>query len=73
MSPFSPIGQEPPARKTMRVAVTLTVEVDPEAWEAAYGVSGSRQIRDDVRIYIRGQVQNSAAADEGGIQSVSFR
>lgn len=36
----------------MRVAIHLTVDIDPEAWEADYGVSGYAAIRQDVKEYI---------------------
>jgi hypothetical protein len=35
----------------MKVRVSFTVEVDPEAWMANYGVERD-QVRDDVRVYV---------------------
>jgi hypothetical protein len=36
----------------MKVRITLTVEIDPEAWTLNYGVAGAPDIRADVRAYI---------------------
>ena len=54
----------------MKVRVTLVVEVDPETWEMIYG-TGRKELRDDVKQYALGQLQQSAAADEGGIIRVT--
>lgn len=53
----------------MRVRVTLTVDVDPDAWEMTYGTPRF-ELREDVREYVREHVQGSAAADEGAILGV---
>lgn len=55
----------------MRVKISMTVEVNPEEWTLAYGVEGAAAIREDVKSYIRGQVQGSAAADECSLEVVS--
>ncbi|MBP6997916.1 MAG: hypothetical protein KBB39_17415 [Phycicoccus sp.] len=53
---------------TMKVRVTLTIDVDRDAWNSIYGNGdGAAEVRDDVRAYVLEQVQGSAAADEGGI------
>lgn len=57
---------------TMKVRVTLTIEVDPESWDMTYGVEPER-IRTDVREYVLNQVQGSAASDEGAIVSVTLK
>lgn len=33
----------------MKVNVTVTLDVDPEMWTAAYGVEGAADIRADVK------------------------
>jgi len=35
----------------MRVKIEVTLDIDPEAWTLAYGVSGAQEIREDVRAY----------------------
>ena len=54
--------------KRMRVRVVLSVEIDPEAWEALYGTGATGQLlREDVRVYCEAQVYGSAAREEGAI------
>ena len=55
---------------TMKVRVTLSIEVDVEAWNLAYGTGSATAIRQDVADYVVAQVQGCAAADEGGIVNV---
>lgn len=57
----------------MIVTMTLKVDVDLEAWATIYGVEGARAVREDVRTYALGQLQDSAAAEEGGIRSVTLK
>lgn len=52
--------------KKVQVAVHLTVELDPDDWTLAYGVTGLPEIRKDVRRYAHNQVQQSYALGEGG-------
>lgn len=52
----------------MKVRISLTVEVDPDAWTATYGVEGTAAIRADVKTYIEGTINSSAAADECGLR-----
>ena len=33
----------------MKVRVSVTLDIDPEAWTASYGVEGSQAIREDVK------------------------
>ena len=35
----------------MKIKVTLTVDIDPEAWVANYGCEKS-EVREDVKVYI---------------------
>jgi hypothetical protein len=41
----------------MRVRLTVTLDVDEEAWASAYGVDGSR-LRDDVRHHVAATVES---------------
>lgn len=61
---------------SMKVIVTMAVEVDPAAWAELYsdGPDMSRRaIRDDVKQYVRSQVALSAAGEEEAIVSVCIR
>jgi hypothetical protein len=33
----------------MKVRITVTVDINPEAWTTDYGITGQTAIRDDVR------------------------
>jgi hypothetical protein len=58
----------------MEVFVTLKLDIDPEAWDLAYGTgTDPGTVRDDVRRYAFGQVADSAAVDDGGIIDVKLR
>jgi hypothetical protein len=35
----------------VKVKVEFTLDIDPEAWEMAYGISGAKAIREDVKQY----------------------
>lgn len=61
--------RKPEGRLNMKVRVTLTVDVDQEAWIRDYGCEPS-ELRQDVRAYVFGQVQDSAAAQAGAITNV---
>lgn len=45
----------------MKIKVSMTVDIDPEAWTSNYGVEGAAAIRADVREYceeaVRAQLQ----------------
>jgi hypothetical protein len=58
---------------SMKVSVTVVIDVDTEAWALAYGVEGAAQIRADVKRYALSQIIDSAAADEGGIRSAEVK
>ena len=36
----------------MKVRISLTVDIDPDAWTMNYGVEGAEAIRKDVREYV---------------------
>lgn len=36
----------------MKVHVEFTVDIDPDAWTLNYGISGAREIREDVKGYV---------------------
>lgn len=59
-----------PAARTMKVSVTLSVEVDRDEWTAAYGADAAAAIRADVRRYVLDLVQQSAASESGAIPFV---
>jgi hypothetical protein len=44
----------------MKIAVNLTVEIDPEQWMREYGVDRS-EIREDVRLWVQAGVQTALA------------
>ena len=55
---------------TMKVRITLTIDVDRESWSDMYGTTdAATEVREDVRSYVLNQIQQSAAADDGGIVS----
>lgn len=35
----------------MKIKVTLTLDIDPEAWTENYGVESAEEIREDVQSY----------------------
>jgi hypothetical protein len=63
----------PAARKPQlrHVPVRLRVSVDPDQWRASYGRGDEMlaEVDEDVRVYVLGQVQESAAFHEGAIVS----
>lgn len=42
----------------MKVRVTTTVDIDPEAWASEFGVDKA-DVREDVRVYFNGIVQGT--------------
>lgn len=56
----------------MKIQVKLTIEVDPETWELVYG-NEPAELRADVREYVLGSIQGSAAADAGCITRVTLQ
>lgn len=54
----------------MKVRITLTIDVDRESWSVIYGTTdAATDVREGVRSYVLNQIQQSDAADEGGIVS----
>ncbi len=47
----------------MKVRVTVTVEIDPDAWMQTYGVERD-EVRRDVREYVEGSVHELAGIRE---------
>jgi hypothetical protein len=45
--------------KKIKVAISVTVEVDADGWERDYGVSGTRAIRQDVNAYVNSLLNES--------------
>lgn len=60
------------AKETIKVRVTATVEVDYVAWANLYGIAVA-QVRDDVRNYVTGALQDTAAQEAGAITAVVIR
>lgn len=55
----------------MKVRLTVTLDIDPEAWDLAYGTGTDRKsIREDVLQYLQGFLDGCSAIEEGGIRSV---
>lgn len=64
------------AADTIRVVVTMAVDVDRAAWAELYGDGPDmslRALRVDVKQYVRSQTALSAAADEDAIVGVVLR
>jgi hypothetical protein len=55
--------------KPRKIAVSITLTVDPDAWENTYGEFTPQ----DVRSYALEQMQGSAASDEGCILDVTVK
>jgi hypothetical protein len=55
--------------KTRKVAVSITLTVDPEAWANTYGEFSPA----DVRAYFLNMAQNCAAANEGCIVEATVK
>lgn len=56
----------------MKIRVELTVEIDPDAWEMTYGTPRD-ELRQDVKTYVLGYIQGSAAAEEDCITRVTLK
>jgi hypothetical protein len=56
----------------MKINVTLSIEVDPEAWADTYGITKA-EVRGDVRQYIETQIQGCSAVEEFLFTSVSTK
>ncbi|WP_330478690.1 hypothetical protein OG301_26800 [Streptomyces platensis] len=54
----------------MKVRVTLSLDIDLEDWSLAYGTDPKdpAAVRENVKEYVLNAIQQSAAADEGGIR-----
>lgn len=42
----------------MKVKVSFTLDIDPDAWTANYGVEGAKEIRADVQVYVENGVRD---------------
>lgn len=56
----------------MKVRITLTVDVDQDAWYETYG-DDRDEIRENVKSYVLNHIQCSAAAEEEAITAVTAR
>lgn len=60
--------------KTIKVNVTLSLTIDPEAWNLAYGCGETAAlIREDVRSYFLNIAQQCAASEEDAIVEAKIR
>lgn len=60
--------------KTIKIAVPLVLEVDPEAWGLSYGNCDTvAELREAVTEYTLNQITVSAAAYEGAVTGVRLR
>lgn len=61
------------SNKPINVRVSMTVEVDPEAWELEYGDDASDRaaLRESVGSYVRNQINASTAVESGAILNVT--
>jgi hypothetical protein len=53
----------------MKVRLTITLDVDPEAWVRDYGCEPS-EVRDDVKSYVAGFVAESPAWESRAILGI---
>jgi hypothetical protein len=58
-------------KNALRVRVTATVYVDPDAWALEYGVEGQQSIRQDVQTYFAGVLHDSYPAGAGIVEVVT--
>ena len=57
----------------MRVNVNLTIEIDPDEWELAYGdFDGRRAIAQDVREYAKHAIRDLIADNSGANVAVTL-
>ena len=59
-------------RKTRKINVTLTLEVDVDAWGETYGLPNSL-VQHDVREYVQTAIQGCHAAETGLIASATAK
>jgi hypothetical protein len=51
----------------VKVTYAVTVELDPEDWTQAFGVTGDREIRQDVREYLHNNVPGIGVFGNGEV------
>lgn len=55
----------------MKVSITVSIDVDPQAWGAEFGTgTAPKAVRDDVDAYVRATLTGSAAAEAGALREV---
>lgn len=60
------------ASATRKVSISLTIEVDQDAWSETYG-DERPEIRDAVKAYVLNLVQECSASDEGAFTAATSR
>jgi hypothetical protein len=53
----------------MKVRVVVTLDIDPEAWESNYGVSGASAIREDVQAWAFHLLHDAADESDNLVKS----
>lgn len=56
----------------MRVRLTVTLDIDEEAWETEYGIDADR-VRDDVRSHLHNALHSHYVGDLGVAREVVVR
>lgn len=51
-------------KKTQRIRIVLTVDVDVDGWGLEYGVTGRRELAEDVKNYAREAILFGTAGGE---------
>ena len=58
----------------MKIAMTVTLDVDPEVWASEYGTAAtSRAVRDDVLSHLRNAVHEHYVTDLAVARDVTVR
>lgn len=54
----------------MKIRVSITVDLDPEDWTLAFGMSGNAEIREDVKEYVLNMVRDSGVFGNGEVPAM---
>lgn len=61
-------------RKPLHVSVTITLDVDPDAWNTHYGEGDTAaEVRQSVKAYIGNDLQRSIHADSGTWTNIDWK
>ena len=57
-------------KRGIRVTITVTVEIDdPDQWTTAFGVVGTKNIKDDVRHYVGDGISGYGVFGDGEVDA----